>query len=161
MRTTLEAGALRWITLGDEEIIRAIYSAVRDSSWDTIVPSFSDYEVEQGDDSFVVRFCAEHVRGEVDFAWFGLIEGTSDGTIRFSMDGVARHVFRRARIGFCVLHPREFAGRSLEIETPWGSFSGTFPTRIATVSMFNNIRIMRQSMPSGAKVNIRFEGRPV
>jgi len=155
---TFEAGVLRWITLGDEEIVRAIYSAVRDSSWDTIVPTFSDYEVEQGDDSFVVRFCAEHVRGEVDFAWFGLIEGTSDGTIRFSMDGVARHVFRRARIGFCVLHPREFAGRPLEIETPWGSFSGTFPTRIASVSMFNNIQTMRHSMPSGARVSIRFEG---
>ena len=44
------------------------------------------------------------------FVWKGVIEGDEQGTITYTMDGVARSTFLRNRIGFCVLHPSDCAG---------------------------------------------------
>lgn len=158
LAVTLDGGALRWITLGDEELVRGVAVSVRDPDWDTILPTIVSQEVVEHRDSFAAHLRVEHVRGDVDFAWDGRIDGDPDGTIRFAFDGLVRHAFLRARIGLGVVHPRAFAGTPLEITTPWGSFQGSFPLRIATVSTFNNIREIRQPLASGATLRIAFEG---
>ena len=40
-----ETGALRRIRLGDREVLRQVYVAVRDPDWDTIEPVISDLRI--------------------------------------------------------------------------------------------------------------------
>jgi hypothetical protein len=158
----LEAGALRYITVGGREVVRGVYAAVRDRDWGTVPPRFTRYEVDDDGRSFAVRFTAEHTDGNVDFAWEGRISGTEDGVISFAFDGEARRPFLRNRIGFCVLHPMALAGAPVSIETPAGWVDGAFPGRISPHQPFFDIVAIRHS-PDGAPdaratVEIRFTG---
>jgi D-apionolactonase len=163
MRCVLQEGALRWITLvlpegGEREVVRGVYAAVRDRNWGTPAPRFTRYEVEARDESFSVRFTAEHIAGEIDLVWDGEIDGGENGAISFSMDARARSTFFRNRLGFCVLHPMEMAGEEVEVEHSDGSREvGTFPEEISPHQPFFDIAALRQEF-SGAKVEIRFEG---
>src|SRR5262249_42339632 len=128
-----EAGDLRYVRLGDQEILRRVYSAVRDRNWDTIPAALSQVEIEERSDSFRITYHARHQQGEIDFAWQGEIEGRADGTVRFTMDGEALSTFTRSRIGFCILHPmRECAGRPCVVEHADGTVShSAFPRYIS------------------------------
>src|SRR5687768_16516394 len=57
----LENADLRYVRLGDHEIARRIYVAVRNRHWDTIEARFTRYEVEDRGDAFSLRWSAEHV----------------------------------------------------------------------------------------------------
>lgn len=105
-----ESGDLRYIRLGDVEVLRRIYVAVRDRNWGTAPARLSDVRMDVGADAFHIRFSVEHRQDEIHFVWRGEITGAADGTIRFSMDGAARSTFLCNRIGFCVLHPAAAAG---------------------------------------------------
>jgi D-apionolactonase len=145
---TLEEGALRSFRLlqyPHYEVLRGIYAAVRDHNWGTIAPCFLSYDVEAREDTFQVRFLAEHITAEIDFVWQGTISGSSAGEIVFTFDGQARRAFRKNRIGFCVLHPMEFAGTALEVETPAGTLHSVFPVSISPHQPFKEITAMRYS----------------
>src|SRR5262245_40290616 len=47
-----ELGFLRYIRIGDQEVLRGIYAAVRDRNWGTILPKISDLKIESTRDSF-------------------------------------------------------------------------------------------------------------
>ena len=128
-----EAGDLRYIRLGQREILRRVYVALRDRNWGTVLPVLSNVQIEQTDDAFQISYDVEHRQGEIDFFWRGSIIGDARGTIRFTMDGVARSSFLRNRIGFCVLHPiHECAGAACRIEHVDGTVETTrFPHYIA------------------------------
>ena len=49
-----EAGDLRYIKLGDKEIIRRLYIAVRDQNWGTVTGAIRNEEVKQNADSFEI-----------------------------------------------------------------------------------------------------------
>ena len=117
-----EAGDLRYIKFGDKEIIRRVYVAVRDHNWDTVIPVLSNVRMNIANDSFNINYSVSNIQDNVDFLWEGNIIGKPDGTITFSMDGVARSTFWRNRIGFCILYPMEYAGADCEIEHVSGAF---------------------------------------
>ena len=125
LSAVLEGGDLRYVRLGDDLVVLRLYAAVRDHNWNTIEPRFTRYEVEDGGDHFTVRYTAEHVSPDVDFAWDGTITGSADGVIRAEMDGQARRDFMKNRIGWCVLHPMELAGAPASTETPDGTVTGS------------------------------------
>jgi len=126
------AGGLRYLRLGDTEVVRRVVVAVRDQAWNTIPPVLSDIRVRQGGDGFRIAFQARHQAGELDFAWTGLIRGTPDGSCSFSMDGTAGRPFPYRRIGICVLHPpAEFAGRSFVASSGGESRHGLLPDLVA------------------------------
>lgn len=107
-----EDGDLRYIRLGDREVVRRWYVAVRDRDWGTVPGHLSGENIEIESDHFRIEYCVEHRQGDIDLAWTGSISGTAEGTIRFRMEGIARSTFLRNRIGFCVLHPiRECTAR--------------------------------------------------
>src|SRR5688572_33304078 len=86
LRCVLEDGALRWVmlTLADgteHEVVRGVYAAVRDRNWATPAPRFTRYDVAAREDSFGVRFTAEHVAGDIELVWDASIDGGVDGTI--------------------------------------------------------------------------------
>lgn len=99
------AGDLRNIRLGEQEIIRCVYVAVRDRYWNTIPATLDDVRITANSDSFAIRYRATHRQGNICFRWEATITGDASGEIVFAMDGEACSTFLRNRIGICVLHP--------------------------------------------------------
>jgi len=111
-------GLLRYIRIGDHEIVRAIYAAIRDHNWGTVPPRLINLQQEINTNSFRLTFDVE-CRQEpgIDYLWHGAITGEANGTVRYSFDGVARSSFARNRIGICVLQPiAECAGQPCTVE---------------------------------------------
>ncbi len=102
-----EGGNLRYISAGKNEIIRMIYAAVRDKDWNTIRPEISDEKVISDKDSFKISYNCSYRSGDINFATVFRIEGKSDNSLVFSLDGEALTTFEKNRIGFCILHPVE------------------------------------------------------
>ena len=138
-------GALRYISAGGSEIIRMIYSAVRDSNWLTINPLIRDQRIEKNEDSFRISFSCLYNSGEINFSAEYIIEGRADNSIVFMMDGMALETFEKNRIGFCVLHPiRNYAGLNCIIEHSDGSSEqSVFPEEISPHQVFSDIRSMK------------------
>lgn len=133
---------LRHIRLGDHEVVRAIYAAIRDHNWATILPRITVREQDIRADSFRLAFDCECRRGSVDYFWKGTITGDAQGRIVFAFDGEARSEFQRNRIGICVLHPiAECSGRSVTVGHTGGtSEEGAFPREISPHQPFFDIQ---------------------
>ncbi len=164
-----EAGDLRYIRLGDQEILRRVYVAIRDHNWGTVTPRLSNVQIDLAADSFRINYDVTNQQGDIDFFWHGTITGDSRGAITFRMDGQARSTFRRNRIGFCVLHPVDCAGRLCRIDHVDGTVDETpFPQYIAPqlvidgtvkpVHPFEEMRAMTYPVLPGLSAEIRFEG---
>jgi hypothetical protein len=154
------AGDLRRIRLGNSEIVRRIYVAVRDHNWGTVPNRISNLSIRTGPDSFDIRYDVENRAGEIDFRWSGRIEGGSRGDIIFAMRGTALTTFRKNRLGFCVLHPiHECAGRPCSVTGPDGvSEEGQFPSLIAPYQPFRNFTEIAYGVNARASIRIRFKG---
>jgi hypothetical protein len=154
-----EAGAIRYVRLGKVEILRGVYSAVRDHNWDTIPATLSNVQSEIKADSFRISYRAEHKQGGIHFIWAGVISGESNGTVTFEMDGECRSDFQRNRIGFCVLHPASCAGLACSIEHVDGSSTqGNYPKHISPHQPFMDIRTISHDVMPGVTVAVRMEG---
>lgn len=164
-----EAGDLRYIKLGDREIVRRVYVAIRDHNWGTILPKFSNVQMEVGEATFRISYDVENRQGDIDFRWHGEISGEADGTIRSRMDGQAHSTFRRNRIGFCVLHPMACAGTPARIEHIDGTVEeSVFPLHIAPqlvidgvikpVAPFEEMAALTHEVTPGIWATVRFEG---
>jgi len=155
-----EEGDLRYIKLGEYEVIRRVHVAVRDSIWRTISPRLGNLKLEVDADSFRITYDAENVEGEIDFAWQAEIFGTPSGTITFRMKGSARSNFRRNRIGFCVLHPmRECAGARCVVGHNDGFFrESTFPLLLSPHAPFVDMKSIAHEVAPGLWAKVQFEG---
>jgi hypothetical protein len=164
-----EGGDLRYIKLGDQEVLRRIYVAIRDHNWNTVLPVISNEQIEASGDSFHITYDVENKENDLDFFWKGTISGDARGTITFSMDGEARSTFRRNRMGFCVLHPMACAGYPCRIEHIDGTVDEKdFPVQIGPqliidgtvkpVSPFDEMRRMSYPIHSGLQAEIGFTG---
>ena len=98
-------GNLRYVSFGNREVIRMIYSAVRDKEWHTIKPIISQEEFDLHPDSFRIKYWCQYISGKINFSARYTIEGHSDNSLIFSFEGEAISTFEKNRIGFCVLHP--------------------------------------------------------
>ena len=157
-----EQGDLRYIKLGDREILRRIYVAIRDRNWSTILSSFSNIHMDIQADSFHITYEVENKRAEIDFTWKGEISGDAQGKITFSMQGLARSSFMRNRIGFCVLHPAACAGAAARVEHVDGQIeSGSFPEIISAdqpVQPFAELRSFAHQVSPGVWAEVSFMG---
>ncbi len=154
-----ENGALRYIRLGDHEILRGIYAAVRDHNWGTVPATRHIHTLDIRADSFDIQFVSEHHQDDVHFVWEGAITGGEDGTMRFRFDGKSLTSFKRNRIGFCVLHPVTLAGASCTLVHVDGhSEACVFPAQIAPFQPFLDIRAITHTILPGLRVEVRMEG---
>ena len=110
-----EAGDLRYVMLGERELVRRIYIAVRDHNWGTVPALLSNERIIASDDSFQITYDMRNQQDAIDFVWHAEISGASDGTLHFRMEGTAHTSFLRNRIGLCVLQPPALAGAACEI----------------------------------------------
>jgi D-apionolactonase len=158
---------LRYVRVGNVEIARRVYAAVRDPEWATIEPELGEVVVEQGGDRFRVRFEAIHTTSEIDFEWRGTITGEPDGTLVYDFDGRAGRDMQYARMGICVHHPlRETVGRSFRARTPHGEISGAFPSLVGQQAYENGVYLplfpsfdrIEIDLEAGGLVRFEFEG---
>jgi D-apionolactonase len=131
---------LAHVASGEVEIARLIQVAVRDEAWGTVPPVVSDLCVERHDDAFLVTFRALCATGEIEFEWSGRIEGSMDGTLAYTMSGVAGQAFRYGRIGLCVLHPSDaYAGCRYRATATGGGATGKFPRAIVAQRLVGGV----------------------
>jgi hypothetical protein len=155
-------GDLRYIKWGEHEILRRIYAAVRDRNWNTIPSQISNLKFEIQAESFHISYEATHREHEIDFVWRGEITGDAAGTIRFTFDGEARSTFLRNRIGFCVLHPAELAGRPCRARYANGSeYTTAFPELVAAeqpVRALHDLSALAHEVVPGLWAEVSFSG---
>jgi hypothetical protein len=151
---------LRSVRLGDVEVVRAVYGAVRDRFWRTVPPRLAELNGESRTDSFRLGFGVVCQVREIDFYWRGELTGNADGVVVFSFDGQARSGFLRNRIGLCVLHPLlGCVGRPCVVERVDGRVEhGLFPRYIAPHQPFTQVRALTHEPEPGVRVEVRFAG---
>lgn len=154
-----EAGDLRYIKFGNQEILRRIYAAVRDHNWNTIPMTLDEVQMNINERTFHISYLAHHQWANIDFVWRGTIRGEEDGTIVFQFDGESRSTFKRNRIGFCVLHPAECAGQRCTVEHVDGTQDqGRFPHYIQPHQPFKNMKAITHEVLPGLHAEVRFDG---
>jgi hypothetical protein len=155
-----EPGGLRYVRLGQREVLRRVYVGVRDQNWRTIEPQLSNLKSEIQADSFRIEFDCKHQQGEIDFRWRGEITGTAAGEINFTMDGEAHSNFLRNRIGLCVLHPiEECAGQPCEVLHTDGTVEHSqFPLDVAPHQPFFDVHALTHEVLPGVRATVRMEG---
>lgn len=139
--TTYENGFLRRISYGETEVLRMIYFALRDHNWNTLAGDINNEVIRIDDSGFRISYDYTNILGGEDvMEWKAEIEGRSDGTITFEIQGTALENFRKNRAGFCVLHPLRVAGAEVLITHPDMTRSTqTFPVNVAPDDPFTNI----------------------
>lgn len=154
-----EKGSLRWIRLGNTEIIRMIYSAVRDRNWGTIEPRIESESIQVTENSFGIELKVCYQSGPIHFIAEYTITGANN-TIRFKMSGIAQSDFLKNRIGFCVLHPiRECAGKPGCVTHPDERISDfVFPEQISPNQPVKNIRAMSWEPAAKTTAKLYFSG---
>jgi D-apionolactonase len=157
-------GFLRRIRLGEREVLRGIYGAVRDHNWGTVPAELHLESSRVGADSFQLEFSSRHRRAEVDFSWHGSITGGADGTLVYEFDGKAGATFRKNRIGLCVLHPiRECAGagvRQVRVDgtEQFGRFPDLIEPQIFGRSSLQRLRALHHEVRPGVGVEVDMAG---
>jgi hypothetical protein len=138
-----ENGNIRRIRSGNSEILRMIYPSVRGKGWLTYYPIITEEKFEVKSDSFKIYYDCLYKSGEINFSAHFSIEGFSDSSVIFSMDGEANSDFEKNRIGFCVLHSAEYGGISCKIGHSNGEEEVmTFPRLISPRQPFTDINKM-------------------
>src|SRR5512133_3745770 len=82
-----ESGVIRYLRIGEDEVVRMIYPALRDKEWNTIIPDISGENIQEDQTSFNVSYHARYNKGEIDFEADVLITGDSAGKIIFRFSG--------------------------------------------------------------------------
>ena len=146
--------------LGDREVLRGIYVAVRDRNWGTVAPELSDLQIERGDGTFRVTFAAAAGRRRSTSNGAARSPARRTATVDYRMDGIARSTFLRNRIGFCVLHDSAAcAGAACTIEHVDGSSRQTsFPQDIAPHQPFQDVRAISHQVLPGVTARVLLEG---
>jgi hypothetical protein len=154
-----ENGDLRHIKLGKQEILRRVYVAIRDHNWNTIKPTLANVRMDIGADRFLISFDVDNHERDIHFRWHGEIRGETSGALTLSMDGAAQTTFQRNRIGFCILHPMDCAGRRCRVEKVDGSVQeNAFPLHISPHQPFMDIRAISHEVTPGVWAAVRMTG---
>lgn len=156
----LDNGALRYVRLGDVEVLRGIAFLVRDENWGTYVPAIADLKVEQGTTGFEVTYGARCTGEGRALSYRARITGRADGRLRFEAEAGADTDFLTNRTGFVVLHPlRGVVGRPVEVLHTDGRVTrDRFPEIIDPVQPFKDIRALTHEVLPGLRVTCRMEG---
>ena len=150
---------LRYLRVGEHEVLRGINAPVRDQNWATVDPQVSKLKIEDRGDHFRITFHARCAQADIDFRWKGSITGSKKGEVEFTFDGRAHSAFKRNRIGFCVLHGPSAAGQPWVIETADGKTSeGRFPKLISPHQPAKNLRAITHEVAPGIRARVDFEG---
>ncbi|WP_373549633.1 hypothetical protein [Haliscomenobacter sp.] len=155
-----EAGKLRYLSVGNCEVLRMIYPAIRDQYWRTAPAQILSEKIQIEAQSFSIEYTARYQLEAVDFQAHYVFEGDAEGRLSVTMRGEALSDFQRNRIGLCVLHPIDSCmGKPVSIIHPDGSReASTFPILIGPHQPFIGVQGMEWSPAPGLQVQLHFEG---
>ena len=155
-----ENAFLRYVSLGDKELVRCVFAAVRDHNWDTVPFAIESLQVNRAEKHFSIAFSARSLWPEVSFGWNGIIEGKSNGQVRFQFHGLAHGSFLRNRIGLCVLHSsHDCSGKACRIDHCDETVTlGQFPKWISPHQPFRNVRSISQFVEPDLQVKVTLQG---
>ncbi|MDB5333117.1 MAG: hypothetical protein JWP03_4268 [Phycisphaerales bacterium] len=157
VRLKFADGELRYLRVGDKEIIRRIYFGVRDGTWATAMPRFTQMDVEKADDHFTIHLAASCKMKSVDYQWSGVITGDTDGKITFRAEGTPNADFDSNRIGLCVLYGNaSLAGQAFE--TDGATPKGVFPPLVSPKLVGEKFHALRYATADGLNVACSVEG---
>ena len=153
-------GALRYVRLGDVEVLRAIAFLVRDENWGTFSPVLSDLKIAEGPDGFRISFKAACGDAKRRIGYLATIIGKSDGSLRFDATAMPETDFLTNRTGFIVLHPLNgVAGKAIKVEHVDGrKVTDTFPAIVNPMQPFYDIRALSHEAMPGVWATCRMEG---
>ncbi len=155
-----EDGGLRYLRLGEREVIRRIYIAVRDRNWGTVPLQITPLHQLVRAKSFSLAYDVRACRDDIDFHWRAEITGSASGRIVFKMDGKAHTDFLRNRIGFCILHPpRECRGVRCRLRGTDGNWrESRFPTSVSPDNPFVDFTGIAHEISQDTWCSLEFEG---
>jgi hypothetical protein len=156
-----EHGKVRYIKVGDTEIIRTIYTAVRDKNWATIPYIIIEESIDVQDDMFSISSTFLYTLAGIRYKANLVITG-KDNTIIFTFKGVALSKFSYNRIGLCILHPiKECMDKPCVITDAAGnSQTLQFPAQINPHELFKNMVQMQWQPAENCTATLQFEGAP-
>lgn len=154
-----EIGSLRTVSIGEIEIVRMIYAAVRGKAWLTAEPEITDEEIDIQENSFQIKYNCRYRLLDIEFIATFSIKGDADNSVIFEMEGEALSTFQKCRIGFCLLHPvEECAGKKCVITHSDKDIEITnFPLNISSLQPFRDIRSMEWTA-ARCKCTVDFSG---
>ena len=168
VQVELDGVDLRYLRVGDREVVRRVYAAVRDHNWVTLPGELVEPVVVREDETGAhATFALRHVGEEIDLTWHGTLDLRPDGTVELGFVGRAARAFRYNRIGFCVLHPIDgFAGRRFRGTSPGGAVEGVMPELVAPQPFVDGVYVpfvpsvseLSLDVEGGGSVELRFSG---
>jgi hypothetical protein len=157
-----EDGFLRHFQIGETEVLRMMYFALRDHNWGTFTPIIELENIQVLADHFYISYqCRHQLDGQDCYIWKVNIIGSADGRIEFDLKGTALRYFRTNRAGFCVLHPIQgLAGEPVQITHANSEVEHSFfPKFIAPFQPIQDIKAMQwQIAGSPMLMKLNFEG---
>jgi hypothetical protein len=156
---TLENGALRWIRLGDVEVIRGIAFLVRDRNWGTPTPEIAGLDIKREGDGFRVTFRALCRTDDGELPWSAEIVA-SPRELRFTGIATPTADFTTNRAGFVILHPLDgVAGCPVEVtHTDDTKRRARFPALVDPEQCFFDIRALSHEVTPGVTATCTMEG---
>ena len=160
LSAVLDNGALRYIRIGDAEVIRAIAYLVRDENWGTFAPEISNLKVEETGGAFAVSYDACCHDAKRSIRYHAEIRCSPAGALCFTVKAKPDTDVLTNRTGFVVLHPlKGVAGHPLTVEHVDGRIlSSEFPALINPDCPFRDVRALTHQVMSGLDVTCRMEG---
>lgn len=160
VRMKFQDGELRYLYIGQREIVRRIYFAVRDERFETPMPVFGHMTLTERPGGFLIRQAARCRNQRADYSWTGVIEGRPDGTIIFSIEGSANADFPSPRIGVNMLLGTTLGGIDFTRISADGSRVDPFPREIALRNWDHGRRFtaLKYSGPDGLGISAELDG---
>jgi hypothetical protein len=160
LSVVFDNGALRYIKLGETEVLRAIAFLVRDENWGTFTPEIRNLKIKQGRSDFRVTYDARCQDAKRALTYRAEIACGADGALRFDATALPETDFLTNRTGFIVLHPLAgVAGYPVEVEQVDGRrVKDKFPAIINPIQPFLGIRSLRHKVVPGIFATCRMEG---
>jgi hypothetical protein len=153
-----EHGTIRYVRFGEREVIRKIYSAVRDDKWNTAPYEVSHENVQQLPGGFNIRYVATFHMNDIHYEANVEVQAR-ENKISFIFDGVALSDFTRNRIGICLLHTIEaIVEQEVLVTRPSGeTYTQIFPRIISPHQPVKEIRRMKWNA-GNCEVEVSFSG---
>lgn len=154
-----EQGLIRRLMIGETEIVRMIFSSVRDHNWGAVSPLILSEKLEQKKDGFEISALVSYKQNNINFEAVYLIQGIHN-KISFTMHGKAISTFLKNRIGICVLHPiKECVGKAGKVVHPDNSIEDfIFTKQISPHQPVKNIRQLEWKPKEEIHARLKFEG---
>ncbi len=140
-----------------QPLLNAVYGAVRDPDWNTVLPDVRVLETHR-DGACTTTLLECHARAlPVDFKWQTRVT-LAPTRMTYTFSGEALADFDANRVGLCALHGLWQAGAAVVADQDGLEVRGGFPELIAPHPVFTDLRGLRFALPDGTPVNVQFFG---